>query len=417
MKYAWLGCLVLFGSLLSAGTQDSEFNVNARYTVETVVISADGWRTDLVADHNSNGRLSAGLRKDAAALIGEKLNPTMLEDVARRIQKEFRARTVEHHVLRGRSPEYVQVVYEIKLRPTRFDVSVPKFLYSSKQAWSGAVEATASVGHNGFTIGAVSDDDELTERYSGVLARYENNKVGNDRVRFRFQFEDYREQWNPATQRVSPDGLYRSRQNFEPEVTFVLAKPLTLSVGASFQQMEEQFPAAQTESANALITTLRYHRRLEGSDSQHDLDAGYSLRAATKVLSSDFAYARHRVQFRYMLTRGKNVVIDDLTAGTISGRAPLFERFVLGNASTLRGWNKFDLDPMGGNRMAHNSVEYRYGVFQAFYDSGAVWDRNDTATVRHSAGIGLRQGVFSLAVAFPLREGHIDPIFMVGMNY
>jgi hypothetical protein len=417
MKYAWLGCLLLFGSLLSAGTQDSEFNVNARYTVETVVISADGWRTDLVADHNSNGRLSAGLRKDAAALIGEKLNPTMLEDVAHRIQKEFRARTVEHHVLRGRSPEYVQVVYEIKLRPTRFDVSVPKFLYSSKQAWSGALEATASVGHNGFTVGAVSDDDELAERYSGMLARYENNKVGNDRVRFRFQFEDYREQWNPATQRFSPDGLYRSRQNFEPEVTFVLAKPLTLSVGASFQQMQEQFPAAQTESANALITTLRYHRRLEGSDSQHDLDAGYSLRAATKVLSSDFAYARHRVQFRYMLTRGKNVVIDDLTAGTISGRAPLFERFVLGNASTLRGWNKFDLDPAGGNRMAHNSVEYRYGVFQAFYDAGAVWDRNDTAILRHSAGVGLRQGVFSLAVAFPLREGHIDPIFMVGMNY
>ena len=46
MKYAWLGCLLLLGSLLSAGTQDSEFNVNSRYTVETVMISADGWRTE-----------------------------------------------------------------------------------------------------------------------------------------------------------------------------------------------------------------------------------------------------------------------------------------------------------------------------------------------------------------------------------
>jgi len=417
MKYAWLGCLLLFGGLLSAGTQDSEFNVNTRYTVETVVISAEGWRTDLVADHNSNGKLSSGLRKDAQALIGEKLNPTMLEQVAKRIRSEFHARAVEQHVLRGKSPEYVQVVFEVKLPPARFDVSVPKFLYSSKQAWSGALEATASVGHNGFTVGGASDGDQLAERYSGMVARYENTKVGSDRVRFRFEYENYREQWNPATQVVSRDALYESRQNFQPEVTFVLSKPLTLSVGASFQQMREQFPAAETESANALITTLRYHRRLEGSESQHDLDAGYSLRAATKVLSSDFAYARHRVQFRYMLTRGRNVVIDDLTAGTISGRAPLFERFVLGNASTLRGWNKFDLDPMGGNRMAHNSVEYRYGVLQVFYDTGAVWDRNETATLRHSAGIGLRQGVFSLAVAFPLREGHIDPIFMVGMNY
>jgi hypothetical protein len=31
--------------------------------------------------------------------------------------------------------------------------------------------------------------------------------------------------------------------------------------------------------------------------------------------------------------------------------------------------------------------------------------------------VGLRQGGFSAMVAFPLREGHIDPIFMVGMNY
>ena len=417
MKYAWMGCLLLLGSLVSAGTQDSEFNVNARYTVETVVISTEGWTTDLVADHDQKGRLSSGLRKDAAALIGEKLNPTMLEEVGRHIKKEFHARTVEHHVLRGKSPEYVQVVFDVKLRPTRFDVSIPKFLYNSKQAWSGAVEATATVGHNGFTVGGVSDGDELAERYTGVVARYENNKVGTDRVRFRFQFEDYREQWNPATQRDGAEDLYRARTNFEPEVTFVLAKPLTFSVGASFQQMESHFSAAEPKAANALISTLRYHRRLEDSENQQDLDAGYSLRAASKVLGSDFAYARHRVQFRYMLTRGKSVVIDDLTAGMISGKAPLFERFVLGNASTLRGWNKFDLDPLGGNRFAHNSVEYRYGVFQVFYDSGAVWDRSDTAVLRHSAGIGLRQGVFSLAVAFPLREGHIDPIFMVGMNY
>ena len=118
-----------------------------------------------------------------------------------------------------------------------------------------------------------------------------------------------------------------------------------------------------------------------------------------------------------MLTRGKSVVIDDVTSGVLTGRAPLFERFVLGNSSTLRGWNKYDLDPLGGNRMVHNTVEYRYGVFEIFYDSGAIWDRGETAALRHSLGVGLRQGLFSMAVAFPVRDGHIDPIFMVGMNY
>ncbi len=118
-----------------------------------------------------------------------------------------------------------------------------------------------------------------------------------------------------------------------------------------------------------------------------------------------------------MLTRGKNVLIEDLSAGMATGRAPLFERFVLGNSSTLRGWNKYDLDPIGGNRVVHNSVEYRYGPFQVFYDTGSIWDQGDISLIRHSAGVGLRHGVFSLAIAFPIREGRIDPMVMVGMNY
>jgi hypothetical protein len=425
MRYAWLGCL-LFGSLLFGGTQDSEFNVNSRYTVETVLVSAEGWTADVGAG-GQDEKLSTGLRKEIAALIGEKLNPSVLDEMASRLRKEFHARTVEHRVLRGTSPDYVQVIFEIKLRPTRFDVSVPKFLYNSQSHWSGAVEGTATVGHNGFTVGLVSDSDELVERYSGIVGRYENTRLGSDRVRLRFQVESYHDQWSPHTvDQLAPQGnigltdvsgIYRNRQNIEPELTFVLAKPLTLSVGASFQSFQEQYPAAETESANALTTTLRYHRRLEGSDNQHDLDAGYNLRAATKILGSDFAYGRHRLEFRYMLTRGKGVLLDDFSTGMLTGKAPLFERFVLGNSSTLRGWNKYELDPIGGNRMVHNSVEYRYGVFQVFYDSGAIWDSGDAAVVRHSVGIGLRQSLFSLAVAFPIREGHIDPIFMVGMNY
>ena len=203
---------------------------------------------NLAADHDRDGKLSSALRKDASALIGEKLNPSMLDEVARRIRKEFHARTVEHHVLRGKSPEYVQVVFEVKLRPTRFDVSVPKFLYSSKQTWSGAAEATATVGHNGFTFGLVSDGDELAERYSGMVARYENNKLGSDRVRFRFQFENYHEQWNPATQRGGFRGPVPHPPEFRAGSDVRPCQAAHADAWArAFEQMESQFPAAQTE--------------------------------------------------------------------------------------------------------------------------------------------------------------------------
>jgi outer membrane protein assembly factor BamA len=109
--------------------------------------------------------------------------------------------------------------------------------------------------------------------------------------------------------------------------------------------------------------------------------------------------------------------MDVLEAGLISGRAPLNRRLLAGNSYRLRGWNKQDLDPIGGNRMISNSVEYRYGVFKVFYDTGAIWDEGQPAIPRHSLGVGLRASIFTLAVAFPVRAGHTEPIVMMGMIY
>ncbi|HKE30055.1 MAG TPA: BamA/TamA family outer membrane protein [Bryobacteraceae bacterium] len=427
MKYAWLGCL-LAGSLLFAGNQDSETNVNTRYTVENVTIQGDGWSTDPAV--NRDQKLSSGLRREIASLVGEKLNPAALDDLAKRLRKELHARTVEHHVLRGKQPEYVQVVFDVKLRPTRFDVSVPKFLYQSRQGWSGAVEGTAAIHQNGFTLGLVSDGDDLMERYSGIEARYENSHLGTDRARLAFEFDSFHEVWNPATlaygatastSEGAAGDFYRTRENFQPTVTFVVARPLTVSFGASFERMEPEGPisvgAPHMEAANSWLAGVNFHQQVEDAQYQQDFNATYDLRMGTHSLGSDFAYGRHRWQFRYAVTHGKHTLSDEATAGVISGQAPLFERFVLGNSTTLRGWNKYDIDPLGGNRMLHNSVEYRYGALQVFYDSGAIWDPGQAVIARNSIGFGMRQGPFFMAVAFPLRDGRVDPIFMVGMNY
>ena len=50
MKLAWLGCLV--GGLLFAGTQDSDVNVNRRYTVDSVIVAGKGWRADVAEPHH-----------------------------------------------------------------------------------------------------------------------------------------------------------------------------------------------------------------------------------------------------------------------------------------------------------------------------------------------------------------------------
>lgn len=76
--------------------------------------------------------------------------------------------------------------------------------------------------------------------------------------------------------------------------------------------------------------------------------------------------------------------------------------------------------------MVRGSVEYRHSLLRVFYDTGAVWDVKSDASrgdgkVKHSIGAGFASGhskeCLTLAVAFPLREGRMEPIFLIGMNF
>ena len=418
MKYAWLGCLFV-GGLLFAGPQDSDSNVNARYTVETVIVTGKGWTTNLRSE--TTDKISTSLYRQLTAIIGQKLNPASLDTLAENLKKELSAREVTHRIVRGEMAEQVRVEFDVRPARASLGMNVRQFVYDSKQGWSGSGEADVSVKQHTFALGLVSDGDWLSERYAGVTARYEDKSIGTDRLSFRFQAGSFHSQWNHAAvtaiaarPEVAP-GLYRARQEFQPLATIVLAKPLSLTVGAKIEQLESQIPAVGTNASNAVVTTLRYHRRVEGSDNQQDLDADCSLHAATRILNSDYVYAMRSAGVRYQFRSGKHTVSDNAWGGVIGGRAPLSDRFVLGNTYYLRGWNKYEIDPLGGNRALHNSVEYHYGPFQFFYDVGSVWDEGQPVVARHSMGIGIRESVFSLAVAVPLRSGHVEPIFMMGI--
>jgi surface antigen Omp85-like protein len=425
MKYAWLGCL-LFGGLLFGGTQDSDINVNTRYKVDAVTIWGKGWKTDLVADQTDTTeqtrKLSTRLRRDLIGLIGKNLNPGMLDTLADRLRKELGAREVSHRLERSDSADHVRVDFEVKPPRFSFDTTVTKFAYNSQTGWSGGGDAGFTVHDQSFAFGMVSDGDTMAERFTGITGRYENHHLGTDKLLFRLEFESYHEQWNNHTATAvagvadETGGLYRTRQNLQPMLAIALAKPLTLEVGASFERFQEEMPGAPIQASNAIVADLRYHQHLE-SDSPQDIDADYALRSASGLMASDFAYTSHAWNLRYKIVHGKHIVSDLVSGGLITGRAPLADRFVLGNSTMLRGWNKYDLDPIGGNRMIYNSVEYRYGPFQAFYDTGAIWDEGQPVSAKHSLGVGIRESIFSLAVAFPVRGGRVEPIFMMGLLY
>jgi hemolysin activation/secretion protein len=395
----------------------AEDNVNSRYTVESIEVAGE-----------SQPALPQSLKERLASMIGARFDPAQFDELAQEIRKQLHLRSVEPHIVRGTSPDRIRVLLVTERRSVEFDVSVPKFLYHSSEGWTAEAQASTTIARtNVLRVGLVSDADELTGRFSGVTAGYENLSAGGDRVHTAFLLEDFHEQWTAAT--TLADGpnqadLYRSRRNLQPEAIFLLSKPLSLTVGVSFEQMQMESPAISARNANAILAIVRYSSPIEGFADPQQIDASYSLRTAYG-LGGDYHYTRHRAAAQYSIQFGRSTLADEAVAGYISGSAPLYERFVVGTSSLLRGWNRSEIDPLGGNRILHNSVDYSLRVnswekpssFVVFYDAGVLWNQGQSAPVRTSMGVGYRQSIFNLALAFPFREGRVEPVFMVGMNY
>lgn len=420
MKIFLAVALLAGPALTTARPRDeaSELNVNSRYTVESVNVAPQ-----------RDYKLSGAVLADMERLVGERLNIDALNRLSRRITEELRARSVSFRVYRGAEPARVRVTFEVEKRPTDFDLSLSKLTFVSGEGWSGTGQVTVTHGANALTVAGLSNGDDLVERYSGVRAKVERLKLGTSRVRVGFEFDTFHEQYESATL-ASPmtslgAGAYRSRMNFEPSATFAITPALSLSTGMSFESMQPDQARSRIESANTLVGVLRFHHASQDTEAgANEMDAAYRLRVATRALGSDSVYTKHGVTARYLYRTGRQSAEVAVLLGMIYGQAPLFERFVLGNSNTLRGWNKYDLDPIGGNRIAHASVTYGYQIMRVFYDTGSIWDHGQSPQLRHSAGAGISTGlgVFGkdallLAVAFPLRQGRTQPVFIAGMNF
>jgi hypothetical protein len=419
MKQLLLAAIVLAVPLAGCDVNDradekalQDMNVNSRYTVESVEVSGQ-----------KNWHISDALRTEVNKIVGSKLDYQALDRLADRIKKELHVPAVSVNVGKGTVADHVVVDFEVpKSHEQPVELNVAKFLYDSKSGWNGEGAGSTTIKGNQFTFGMISDNDSLVERYAGIKAKYERKHLGTDRLRFRFEFDSYHDQWNNSTLVASDGaGLYRTREAFIPEATFVIAAPLELDFGASFSRFRPEQPGANTESSNAVVSTLRYHQRWgsehDKSGDTQELNASYSVRAGIRAFETDTDFTRQMGQARYRYKRDHNTVEVGFIAGAINGDAPLWEKFVAGNATILRGWNKFDLDPLGGSHIVHGSIDYGFHWLQVFYDTGAIWDTAQERSPKQSVGAGFKKDGFQLAVALPIRSTRIEPIVYAGLNF
>jgi hypothetical protein len=408
-------------------------NINAQYTVEAVEL-----------DGVSKSQISAALYDDMQSMVGQRLDNNQADKLRDRLASELRTEyRILRRVRRGTQSQHVKVVYrarKIPWLPLRRPESYA--VYHSNEGFSALLNMPFTVNWTSLNWKVANTGDELIERYAGWGVGLEARKLGTERVGVKLDYSAYRAQWSAQTlNAVDSSEIYRLRRTIEPSVAVAFNRNIHITAGSSITELEMQSDMQDSRSAHAATASLRYAKEFESSNALHRVDAGYEVRAGTHVLDSDYIYTRHLWDAYYALKTDKNgnpenVVSFAAQGGFMNGVAPLFERFALGDTRTLRGWNKFDVAPLGGSRVFHASLGYRYKVLQLFYDAGAVWDADQPIRTRQSLGFGIREtvgdrsetpgrclekgdfpGCWFINVGIPIRHARLEPTITVGLGF
>jgi outer membrane protein assembly factor BamA len=402
-------------------------NVNARYIVEAVELKG----TD-------KSKLSESLWMELQNMVGHPVDDAEADRLRDRIGDELKYHHIRRSVVRGNQLQHVRIVYEkTDDNSINFDGSGG---YHSRQKFSGRL----GVGYTkwdltGVRIDAYNDSDLLIERYAGPRYGY---WIGYKRVRFNVNYSSFRAQWSPGTleaasQSVSDPGLYRLRDTIEPTVKVTITPAIHATFGVTSSLLQLQSPVLHFESVRAATGNLEYSFYTSSSE-KHRFSGNYELHVAGDTLDSAQSYTRHQWNQGYSLKGGKegppqasfswDRVGVDFKLGRITGFAPMYERFSLGNTQTLVGWNKYEIAPLGASRMAYGTINVgnRYG--SVFFESGSLWDDGQPKVLRNSIGMNLMLGnlvrgpgvlrfVLNLVhpgIGIPLRSSNVHPIFTFG---
>lgn len=407
----------LFSARAFSWNPSDDTNVNSRYTVESVEITGA-----------SEARLSKSLREELRRYVGQRFSPETFARLSARVRDELRARLVSPKLMKGTNPESVRVVLDVLGRRINVTTDQSRLAWHTRQGWTGDLHITVEErDRQRLSLSGFSDGDTATERSTGARAAY-SKSLFNGRLRPTFAVSTAKASYDARTLSLAgTNDLYRNVDTFQPTVTLIPWRSddrdeIAVEAGMRLQRFALLSPQANRNVAShALVNTLRY-RRVRG-DVSNGRSTFTALAALANGLAGDFRFSRQEIRSGFEYHHGPNRLTLDLTAGALRGDAPFTDRFAAGNTQLLRGWNKFEIAPLGANRLVASSVEYGRSLkgkleLSAFVDSGAIWNRGTVATPRNSAGCGLRtRDGFYFYVAFPLRDGRVEPTLMTGATF
>ncbi len=321
---------------------DRDDNINSRYIVEHADIRG-------IPDE----KLGQGLRDDVRALVGKRLDSGDADRLEDRIERELPDYDVTRRIRRGSEVGHIRLVYEAHKREPppwlRFVPLRSNYVYHSEQGGSAFLDL--NMGHRNvqFTpFGVIDNADDLVEEYSGWGLRFEARRLGTRRLGASFEWSRFDQDWRGATQNafaLRPDlpSLYQTRSTVTPLVKFAFTPDLSVAAGVSISELTPLLPDTESRMANVAVASLDFDRQWrDGDDARHRVVGSFGIRAASSELESDLSYRRYLGEGTYRFAFGRHQVQATGMAGGITGDAPLFERFTLGDSKTLRGWDKYE---------------------------------------------------------------------------
>jgi hypothetical protein len=396
---------------------DQGANVNSRYNVEDVEFQGV-----------SEERLDQALRDDLHALIGKPLDPDLVQRLEDRLGQALPAYDVTHRTVRGSQPGRIKLVFAVSradsARWLQYELLEGNGVYHSDQGWGTMLLITGGGRdmHASVTI-PIDNADDLIEEYSGIGLSFETRRLGTDRLGAFFEWSTYDQSWRDATLATlatTPQipAPYRNRMGITPLLKLAVTQHITFAGGVNISELDELSGGPSSRMANSAIGSVRFFRRSrERATTRHDTDASFSVRAGTRSLQSDLVYDRYLGQFDYSFKQSDHRLLISTKAGGITGQAPLFERFSLGDSKTLRGWDKYRITPAGGDRIFYGSLEYRYRDVGMFLDAGSVWNDGAERRTRVSTGVTFTPGPLFFTLGFPVNTDEFRAVFTMGFRY
>jgi hypothetical protein len=394
---------------------DREANINFRYVVEEVEIRGAPARD-----------LNQTLRDDLYGLAGRPLDSEEADRLESRLKEALPDYDVRRRSVRGSQPGRIKLIFEVNRaewsRWLRFEPVEANTIYHSDQGWGANLPISMSGRDVRVTpIIAIDNGDDLIEEYSGFAVRVETRKLVSDRLGALFEWSTFDQTGrDPTLVVLAPGGPapYRNRMTFTPLLKFAITPHVSVGGGVSITELDPLVESGASQMANTVIGSVSFaNRSRRESRPRQDVEAAFTVRAATRSLESDLEYERYLGQANYVYRWPHHEVRVSGMAGGISGEAPLFERFSLGDSRTLRGWDKYDIAPAGGNRMFHASVEYQYRGLGMFLDAGSVWDDGADRRMRVSTGVTFSPGPVFFTLGFPVNTDEFRAVFTMGFRF